>query len=352
MRPIRSVFTLTLACAISSSVSAQGVHNNHLLRYSEAHGMTFSEIGDPGNDWHGATVPGIGFDLINGVDYRYRISRTEVTKAQYFRFVEAVAPHIDALGGGAQSLAGSGTLIYLGRVDGIPRYQLEAGTGNEPAMNTIRYFALMANWLHNGAPVTGEATIADFQSGAYDDWTNPVRSDSAEFWIPSRDEWAKAGYWDPNRHGQGQGGWWQYPDASNDPLIPGDPALGGETSAGNGLEWPTGQFKPKDVGSYPDTQSPWGLLDVSGSEREWTDTQYAPGVYYADSTSRGDTDESGMIIFDHGDRLASDALHTPLFVNESITPRPYTVRFAAAIPSPGVPGVIAFGALLAARRKR
>jgi hypothetical protein len=210
IRPSFVVSAAALACAIASAtaLAGGGVANNHLLRYSEQHGMTFSEIGAPGNSDSVQIVPSFGFDVVGGVDYRYRISRTEVTNAQYYRFVEAIAPHIDALGIiDANVLAGRGTLVYLGRFDGIPRYQLPKGTENEPAKNSITYFALMANWLHNGAPVTGEASAADFQSGAYGDWTNPVRSEGADFWIPSRDEWVKAAYWDPNRHGRNQGGY-------------------------------------------------------------------------------------------------------------------------------------------------
>ena len=86
------------------------------------------------------------------------------------------------------------------------------------------------------------------------------------------DEWVKAGYYDPDRFGEGEGGWWDFPDSSDTQLIPGRPELGGQTNAGSDTEWPSGQARPHEVGLYPGTQSPWGLLDVSGGASEWTES--------------------------------------------------------------------------------
>lgn len=74
------------------------------------------------------------------------------------------------------------------------------------------------------------------------------------------DEWIKAVYFDPDHGGTGQAGWWDQPNGSDTPLIPGLPGEG-ETTADLFTDdgaW----FIP--LGSYPDVQSPWGLLDVSG----------------------------------------------------------------------------------------
>jgi hypothetical protein len=74
-------------------------------------------------------------------------------------------------------------------------------------------------------------------------------------------------YYDPNKNGPGQEGYYRYETSSDEPPIPGWPWEGGQTSAG--LELFSGPYL--DVGSYPWVTSPWGLLDGSGSQREWTE---------------------------------------------------------------------------------
>lgn len=352
---IRSSFVLSAAAiAIPISIAAaQGAANNHQLRYSEQHGMTFSEIGDPGAPGTVGLIPGpqTRFDVIGSVNQRYRIATTEVTVAQYTEFVVAVAPHIESLGGNAGTLAGR-SLQYLGMSGGVPQYQLPAGTENHAARANFGYYALMANWLHNGAPSVTEATIDDFRTGAYDDVVEqPTRNEGARFWIPSRDEWIKAAHYDPNRHGPGQGGYWLYPDASDDPLIPGAPDMGGETSAGNNDEWPNGHVHPRDVGSYPDMQSPWGLLDVSGSNAEWTETLSNPTQLTRTRFVEGTQGE--LTPFDIGSPVLGDYLYTQAWQQGSLFAGNYfSVRFAAAAPAPGAASLFALSALLAARRRR
>src|SRR5690606_38351242 len=89
--------------------------------------------------------------------------------------------------------------------------------------------------------------------------------------IPTLDEWLKAAHYDPNRYGEGEEGWWIYSHRSDDPPIPGPPGEG-ETSAGYRLP----QFRHFDIplGAYPDTLSPWGLLDVTGGTEEWTEETF------------------------------------------------------------------------------
>jgi hypothetical protein len=217
------------------------------------------------------------------------------------------------------------------------------------------------NWLHNGKKSANEATSADFETGAYDTSTfdrvqgpsgnfyftdQDSHSEGARFWIPSLDELTKAAFYDPNRHGEGQGGYWDYPTSSDTAPIPGDPALGGQTNAGSVQpqynDWPSGQFRPLDVGSYPDTQSPWGLLDTMGGGLELTETwtttnQESQALRYLGLTG---------------------ALYSPLFQGElgDITGTSvnswFSLRLASIVPTPGGAALLAFGALLAARRRR
>ena len=198
------------------------------------------------------------------------MTRTEITVMQWLEFVEAYAPH-------APNPTDPGMLgRNISRVPG-GGFQIYPGTEQFPANMSWRSAARYANWLHNGR--VNEAWA--FESGAYDASTftqDPVtgryndqraHSPGARFWIPTLDEWVKAAYYDPNRYGSGQEGYWRMPASRNELLISGYPHEGGETNADIlNLPFPVGM----DVGSYPHVTSPWGLLDLSGGENEWTET--------------------------------------------------------------------------------
>ena len=207
---------------------------------------------------------------MGAVDYRYRLTRTEVTHTQYFEFVEAYAPyvidsHVESLrfhGGSAQFVGYDG--------NGVPQYQFNASHPNLASQMAWEYAARFVNWLANGKASEQSA----FESGVYDislidQGPDSVaeRAPDARFWIPSRDEWAKAVHYDPNRYGEGQEGYWLYPYTSDTAPIPGPPGSGAETNAGN--QWGAPPNMP--VGQYPDANAPWGLLDASGGAREWLD---------------------------------------------------------------------------------
>ena len=212
---------------------------------------------------------------IGRVDYEFRIARTEVTVGQWFEFAEAFWPH---WGGSYQDVALTGRWITpASNVPGQdPGFQIVQGAANRPADTSWIMAARYVNWLHNGK---GTAA-SDFENGVYDistvvqgpggAWGGPeTRAPDATFWLPSNDEWTKAMFYDPNKNGPGQEGYWRYPHTSDNAPISGLPWEGGETSAGEALD----VFGPYlDVGSYPNSMSPWGLLDGSGSEREWAET--------------------------------------------------------------------------------
>jgi formylglycine-generating enzyme required for sulfatase activity len=82
----------------------------------------------------------------------------------------------------------------------------------------------------------------------------------------------KAFYYDP--HKTTNNGWWKYNTTSDTRAIPGPPGVG-QTSAGY---HPADTFSEWQIplGSYPDTQSPWGLLDTSGGAAEWDEQLWAP----------------------------------------------------------------------------
>ena len=246
------------------------------LRFSTSYGTEFATIGDPGNrdslPGEGDPPPTVFYQPVGGVDYRYRVARTEVTLGQYVEFVDAYAPRY---------FKNSGNAIARSEFIGIGLTASPSGAAIRPGFSPDRaatmsweYAARYVNWLHNGKVNEDWA----FESGVYDtstftenadgSWNHQLTRDaSANVWIPTRDEWTKAAYWDPDKNG-GEGGYWGYPNSSDEESVPGLlPSEGGERNAGDG----DAGF-PLDVGSFTDVQSPWGLFDLAGGESEWAET--------------------------------------------------------------------------------
>jgi hypothetical protein len=218
--------------------------------------------------------------------------------------------------------------------------------------------AKFCNWLHNGK----STELSAIASGAYDTSTfgsglpdgsggftdQTTHSPGARFWIPSLDEWVKAAYFDPNRYGDNQPGYWRYPTRSDTPPIGGFPGEG-QTNAGffgDGFE----RLIP--LGSYPDVQSPWGLLDASGSAAEWTSTPVPlinpltglpNDIFYMGSQmSIGPADFPPAIL----DLIDEPSAEPPFDFG-----RP-GLRIAAAIPAPSSLGLLLAGFGWSTRRMR
>jgi hypothetical protein len=139
----------------------------------------------------------------------------------------------------------------------------------------------------------------------------------------------KAAHYDPNKHGPGQGGWWQYPNGTDEPLTPGLPGEPGAQTSYRVDESGFDEFTIS-VGAYPDTQSPYGLLDVSGGAYEWTET-YLPDNFQTKRIFGGslagpeDLSDLGVnqdVIW----RLGSDSPSLPFGFSG--------IRVASAIPTP------------------
>ncbi len=126
--------------------------------------------------------------------------------------------------------------------------------------------------LQRGFKAGRARRLSAFETGAYDSsgWgpggTGQVNhSPDALFWIPTPDEYTKAVFYDPNRYGTSQGGYWLYPNRSNTPPVGGPPGTpGAETGSGSYPYDPNNPNRFYPVGSYPNSQTPWGLLDGSG----------------------------------------------------------------------------------------
>ncbi|MCB9841019.1 MAG: SUMF1/EgtB/PvdO family nonheme iron enzyme [Phycisphaeraceae bacterium] len=319
----RTLAAAALAAALAAPAPAE-------LVFTTEYGIEFSTIGDIGNPVVPQSVgPGFYFNgqllwQSGAVNYEYRMARTEVTVEQWAEFITAYRPHYT---GGNPTFAPF-TSFWISWSPSQQEYVYNPENAGMAVDPSWRNAAAFCNWMHNGK--VNEAWA--FQSGAYDIATfgqTPTgeitdqreHSPGARFWIPTHDEWIKAMHWDPDRYAPGEGGYWAYPTSSDDPPVPGVPGVG-QTSGGI-------QTNPRffPVGSYPDVQSPWGLLDGSGSEQEWTETWFLNG----ERLYKGSQPGFGPQIWDRIDKINSGQSFSGGI----------GFRLAASIPSAGTLSVLA-----------
>lgn len=355
------------------------------VQVTTSYGIEFSTIGAPGNPaWTSAIAPnpfpGANFSL-GSVNYEYRLARTEMRGADWAPFAQAYVQTF----GYPQTLSDYAAVTGGVMTDdpSTGEFRLFPGTANRAVQSSWRMFAIYCNWLHNDrgqGSVTGPAV---FTSGAYDTSTfttsvrpNPnapgallrtyndqqTRSPGARFWIPSRSEWLRAAYYNPNpAPGTSISGWmrhpWNsdtYPGGGTTPIYgpPGTPNAAG----------PAGPYSP-DVASYPNIQSPWGLLDLSGSVQEFledtvpsTDPLLPNGLAYRIAIGRETPYDPTITL-----RSARDDLYDLGFSGQTRWPDDMIdfpglpipgLRIAAAIPAPPFATLSVGVMLLCTRRRR
>ncbi|GJQ29211.1 MAG: hypothetical protein HBSAPP03_10950 [Phycisphaerae bacterium] len=310
--------TLIIAFAAMAPVLGQPVPD---------YGLDWRTIGDPGNvaaqpaDYFWLQV--MEFGPVGRVDYEFRMNQFEMTNGRWVEFVDSYTRANPAANVSDLSLTG---LSVRRSSDDPQNYGWYAIPGTENVAVEIGWFsaARYANWLHNGKVTASWA----FETGAYDMssfyqlpgglWEgNSQHLPGALFWLPSWDEWTKSMHWDPNKSGPGQGGYWLYPHSSDSRPVTGLPGEPGAQTSG-GL-WPNVQY-PIPVGSYPNSQSPWGLLDGSGGSSEYLG-YWVDGVPDTRGSNRG-------LSPSHWDRL--DYLGTTGFPDLPMA----TFRLASVVPSP------------------
>lgn len=244
-------------------------------------------------DWAIIASPGNPDDVngYGGVAYTYRISKHEVTNAQYCEFLNAVDPvGANTLALYDMEMAGNfgGIELHADNANGS-KFVAQAGRDQHPA-TWVTFFDAMrfTNWLHNGQGDGGTET------GAYTigNGLNEVRMASASYWIPSEDEWYKAAYYDPS------GVYYDYPTGrdiipySDDPsnlntpdnsnvanFFKNDTNANGydEGYAVSGLTtFPSSTNPLTDVGAYSMATSPYGTWDQGGNVLEWNEAVISP----------------------------------------------------------------------------
>ena len=312
----QAALVLVVACGIS-------VHTQTLDAQ-----VTFdwATVGNPGN-----SADSFGF---GAVDYDYRISKHEVTNAQYTNFLNAVADtdthglynpvmDSDARGGITQS-----------GVSGSFSYAVKPGRANNPVV-LVSFFDAMrfVNWLENGQPsevLQGPGTTEDgvYTLGCAPAGACETRAASASFFIPSHDEWRKAAY---HKNDGVTGNYFNHA-TSTDATPTSEPPSGGANSAnyredGTGnyaltgtSAFDNGQNYLADVGSYAQSVSPYGTFDQAGNVWEWTErirtsdnSRYriggswsaASSLLLASTTYAGDTEPPSNENLSTGFRVAS-----------------------------------------------
>lgn len=234
-------------------------------------GINWVTVGDPGNADDPAdgdhTKPGV--QNFGAVDDAFRISRGEVTNAQYADFLNAVdVDGINPHGIYSNSMGSDdygGILLDSGSPSGS-KYRVRTNKGNMP-VNFVTWFsaARFANWMNNGEGA------ASTETGAYDmSMALPVRLEGATVFLPSEAEWYKAAYYDPRSSAAGgppgDDNYWVFPTQSDTEPVA-ERAPGGATSANlssvsDGLV---------DGSAYLNTKSYYGVFDLAGNVWEWNE---------------------------------------------------------------------------------
>lgn len=272
------------------------------------------------------------------VAYEFQITRTEIVASEWIQFLRAYRPFNT---GNVNSAAQTSTWILPDR--STSDYFIWNGAEQCPVDVSWEMAARYCNWLHNDRINQAWA----FESGAYDTTTftnngdgtygHQSRLPGARFWIPSYDEMIKAFYYDPNRYGAGFDGYWLYPGSQDVPLRSGLPSAGGQTNVGVGWD-----VSLPIAAQYPTTSSPWGLLDTSGGQREWTDSRANDGLMSYLGSQGGAEDVVNLLYFDRIDWI-------PL-----ISPPISSWGFRVATVVPGPTPLVAAGVCIAyvTRRRR
>lgn len=278
-----------------------------------------------------------------GVDYAYRISKHEVTNAQYAEFLNAVAA-ADTNGlyntnmgsrnwGGITRSGSSGNYTYSVKPDAVGQGPGGADGDNytyaDKPVVYVSFFDAMrfVNWLENGQPA-GAQGARTTEDGVYSisNGLSEVRDPSATFFIPSEDEWYKAAYYDPS------GVYYDYPTGTDSVPNNNLPSADTGNSANfNDNEYTTGNssYPMTDVGAYSLSESPYGTFDQGGNVWEWNEAVIK-------STFRGSRGGSWPFTFnsfdlhaDSRDRTRPTFGHASRGIRVATVPEPRTLSLGA-----------------------
>lgn len=323
---LRVAFLLALgACAVAARADIDANSGIDLVR-----------IGSPGNaPWPGNGQFGDEAIGRGSVAYEYGMGRLEVTTAQFAEFFNAAYDRAAPLNSPflhAPSVWGAVATTPINA--GGFRWTVPAGSELPPVGGiSWRTAAMYCNWLNNNKSSDASAflngaydvsTFSDLGTGFSDQVTHNAR---ARYWIPTWDEYIKAAHFDPNRSGPGQGGYWVGNYTLTHFAVPGPPGTG-EANYGFG--------SPAILlGSYPGTQSAFGLLDLAGGMSEWTE-----GVVGVSFVRRIE----GSAWSDGPSAFIEDAIYNSFRDGPAGRQQGYGFRISSSVPAPA-PSILLAGVL-------
>lgn len=227
-----------------------------------AFGVTidYRTIANPGN---AANTNGWG-----AVTDVFKMAATETTNAQYAAFlntVDAAGINPNGIYSASMGANANGGINFNGGAASGAKYVPKAGFESRP-VTFVTWFsaARFANWLNNGATgtsstETGAYTLNNATSGQI-----VARNAGAQVFLPSRDEWYKAGFFNGTTYTA-----WATNSGSTPTATVTNVSLANAANYG-GSATPT--VGPIAVGSYTNTTSAYGLYDMIGNVTEMTDT--------------------------------------------------------------------------------
>lgn len=263
-----------IACCFLANAGSLHAHVN----------FDWATVGNSGN-----APDSTGF---GAVSYVFRISKYEVTNAQYTEFLNAVDPmgtNPNDVYRASMGSSARGGITFNGGATSGAKYSTKTNMGNKP-VNYVSFFDAMRfiNWLENGQPVGGigtESRVYTIGNGL-----NTTRSAGATFFIPSEDEWYKAAY---HKNDGLTGNYWDYPTSTDAvPYSDQPPGSGAPTPSNtanfhnddgiaNGYNdgysvtgspsFDSSQNYLTDVGAYSASLSPYGTFDMGGNVYEWNE---------------------------------------------------------------------------------
>ncbi len=275
----------------------------------------------------GATNPTSGYGIVNG---DYRMGVYEITNDQWDRFKASLAPVTvtgTPLHAYDSSLYWTGTNVPTNRTSWYEAAQfvnwLNTSTGNPAA------------YKFTGTQGTGDYALATWSAAEADNGTNLYRHKDAKYYLPTEDEWVKAGYWNGTSLQT-------YATKAGESLTQGDgvSGTGWNYYAGGNATDPSG---PWDVGSGSEELN--GTYDMMGNVWEWmespdSDTSYGTG---SDRGLRG----GSYSYFDNNLASSNRAYTNPNLENHAIG-----FRVASEVPEPASLSLLAIGGLALIKRRR
>ncbi len=223
--------------------------------------VSWTPVGNLGNAAHAVVMMTAGTSGHGSVPYNYSIDGYDVTKSQHVEILNAKDPTgADPLGlynGNMSSAPYGGINCSSGAANGN-KYSVILGNGNHP-INYENWFDAIrfADWPNNGQGSGSTETGACSFLGGTPTPTNSIAPNArATMFLPNENEWYKAPNYNP-----GANSYDQYPASSHTM-----PVANGPTAPRNDANFSLGApLSLTDVGAYPGTTSPYGLVDMGSN---------------------------------------------------------------------------------------